>query len=156
MYIILCTVAVISPLYRYYSENRQDSFYTTNANDVGVTRPGDLGKNGYVANGSECHIYKNQVNKSLPLHRYYSEDQSDHFYTTDSEEIGTTTLGETGNHGYEYEGIEGYCFEDFMEGTIPLYRYWNMDITNHLYTCDVNEVAPDGYEYEGIACFMVP
>lgn len=144
----------MSPLYRYYSAERANSFYTTNVNDVGVTLPGEMGRNGYGAKGIECHIYMHQVDKSVPLHRYYREDQLDHFYTALSDEIGTTTIGETGNHGYEYEGIEGYCFKGSMPGTIPLYHYWNMELTNHLYTTDINETLTDGYIFEGIACYV--
>ncbi len=48
---------------------------------------------------------------SVPLYRYYAgHPKSDHFYTTDASEIGTTTKAQTGNDGYVYEGVECYVY----------------------------------------------
>lgn len=44
----------------------------------------------------------------VPLHRYWHPTISDHFYTTSAAEIGTTSPGSTGRHGYVSEGITGY------------------------------------------------
>ena len=87
--------------------------------------------------------------------------QSDYFYTTDSLEIGTTTPGEIGNHGYKSEGIAGYCFPEMMSNTVPLYRYYNSKIFNHFYTTNNTEIdtvtaGEHGYAFEGIACFVLP
>ena len=40
-----------------------------------------------------------------PFYRYFKEDGTDHFYTTDISEIKTTVPGQTGEHGYTSEGI---------------------------------------------------
>ena len=47
----------------------------------------------------------------VPLYRYWKASISDHFYTTNSAEIGTgLAVGATGNYGYKYEGIQCYVF----------------------------------------------
>ena len=89
---------------------------------------------------------------------------SDHFYTTNSNEIGTTKHWETGNHGYRSEGVQGYCFPDPSSETIPLYRYWNAQNSDHFYTTNMDEIGTvtsgevgrHGYRSEGIACYVVP
>ena len=40
-----------------------------------------------------------------PFYRYFKEDGTDHFYTTDISEIKTAVPGQTGEHGYTSEGI---------------------------------------------------
>jgi len=42
----------------------------------------------------------------IPLFRIFGN--SEHFYTINSDEIGTTTPGVTGNYGYISEGIACY------------------------------------------------
>jgi hypothetical protein len=45
-------------------------------------------------------------NTHVPLYRYWHGGVSDHFYTTSAAEIGTTSYGAVGRHGYVYEGIQ--------------------------------------------------
>ena len=39
------------------------------------------------------------------LYRYWNPAATDYFYTINAGEIGTTTPGHVGNHGYTSEGI---------------------------------------------------
>ena len=94
------------PLYRYWNGN--DHFYTTNANEIGVTTPGAKGNHGYTSEGTAGYCFPSQVQNTIPLYRYYRPSGGDHFYTTNANEIGTTTRGQTGNHGYRSEGIQCY------------------------------------------------
>ena len=88
----------------------------------------------------------------------------DHFFTLSSSEIGTTTPGQYGNHGYRSEGVAGYCYRNPINGTVPLYRYWNSRVGDHFYTKSSNEIGTInpgqygryGYKSEGIACFVFP
>ena len=45
---------------------------------------------------------------TVPLYRYWNPSSADHFYTTNADEIGTTTSGEVGRYGYHSEGIACY------------------------------------------------
>ena len=42
------------------------------------------------------------------LYRYWKRSVSDHFYTTNAAEIGTTIAGQVGQHGYSSEGVACY------------------------------------------------
>ena len=94
------------PLYRYWNE--RDHLYTTNADEIGTTTPGTVGKNGYKSDGIAGYCYPTQVEGTIPLYRYFNRAGGDHYYTTDSEEMGTTIHGEVGKDNYQSEGIQ--CF----------------------------------------------
>ena len=157
--------AFVVPFYRYWLSSKPDHFYTTNQNEIGTTTPGAVGKYGYKSEGIECHIYDRQVLGSVPLYRYYKATGQDHFYTTNADEIGTTTPGQTGKYGYKSEGIAGFCLPSQQPGNIPLYRYYKGgDALDHFYTTDPNaigtitkgETGTYGYTSEGIACYVLP
>ena len=90
-----------------------------------------------------------------------SSKAEDHFYTIDWSEIGTKTVGVVVD-GYLCEGVAGYCYKNKVDGSIPLYRYWNPFMNNHLYTTSPTEIGiPEpgsagkyGYRYEGIECYV--
>jgi hypothetical protein len=101
------------------------------------------------------------VAETVPLHRYWRPrtTSNDHFYTIDSDEVGTTTL-----NGYIREGIAGYCFPRAIAGAVPLYRYWKFSVRDHFYTTNAaeigtttpGEVGNHGYLSEGVACHVIP
>ena len=162
---ILCYIlhlfTAIASLYRYWNGQERNHLYMTIACEIGVTLHGQIGNNGYICQGVQCYLYVHQVPKSVPLYCYLQETVKDNFYTTNSLEIGTTTPGEIGNHGYKSEGIAGYCFPEMMSNTVPLYRYYNSKIFDHFYTTDDTEIdtvtaGEHGYAFEGIACFVLP
>ena len=153
-----------APLYRYWRASVSDHFYTTNPAEIGTTSPGQVGKYGYKSEGIQCNIYKYNVLGSVPLYRYWQGSVSDHFYTTNAGEIGTTTPGQTGKYGYKSEGIVGFCMPKQMTGTVPLYRYWKGSVSDHFYTTNVYEIGTvtpgqvgyHGYKSEGIQCYVLP
>ncbi len=154
------------PLYRYYTGDHCDHFYTTNAKEIGTITPGITGNHGYTSEGSEGLIHSIQSRCTIPLHRYSrGGDHGDHFYTTNVNEIGTTTFGMLGKYGYVYQWVAGYCFPTQFPGTIPLHRYYKGGSCNdHLYTTKASEigtdvvgvVGKDEYRYEGVACYIEP
>jgi hypothetical protein len=145
------------PLYRYW--NGIEHFYTTNGLEIGSTTAGTLGNYGYTCESIQCYVNKTQVSGTVPLYRYWNG--TEHFYTTNGNEIGTTTAGTLGNCGYTCEGIQCYVYQSQANGTVPLYRYWNG--TEHFYTTNGNEIgtvivgaAGNGYTCEGIQCYVLP
>ena len=120
---------------------------------------GATGKYGYVSEGIACSISATSGAGLVPLFRY--SNSYEHFYTTSSAEIGTTTPGVSGNYGYVSEGIAGYCYSSPTTGAIPFYRYQNGE---HFYTTNANEIGTTtpgvtgkyGYKSEGIACYVKP
>ncbi|MCX6674311.1 MAG: hypothetical protein NTY37_11100 [Methanothrix sp.] len=84
------------------------------------------------------------------LHRWFSTQSGDHFYTTDpSGELAPTS-------GYTYEGITGYIATSQQQGTTALYRWFSTQSGDHFYTTDPSgELAPtSGYAYEGITGYI--
>ena len=85
----------------------------------------------------------------------------DHFYTTDANEIGTTTYGQV-NKGFKSEGYQCRIFPRREASTQPLYRYYNG--RNHFYTLHSAEIGTTtagvvgnyGYKSEGIAGYCYP
>ncbi len=89
---------------------------------------------------------------AVPMHRYMSPGATDHFYTTDWNELGN------GNYGYIYEGITCYASATPRPGTVPLYRYVSYPWGDHFYTTDWNELGNGawGWDFEKIQCYVLP
>ena len=96
------------PLYRYWKSQNRDHFYTTNIQEIGTAKPGAVGKHGYKSEGIVGYCYPHSYTGTVPLYRYWKGSVSDHFYTTNINEIGTCTPGRRGKHGYVSEGIQCY------------------------------------------------
>lgn len=153
------------PLYRYWKNSKADHFYTTNMMEIGTAAPGTVGHFDYKSEGIQCLIFSKPLMGTIPLYRYWAGgDIIDHFYTTNAEEIGTTTNGEKGTDGYICEGITGYCYATAMNGTIPLYRYYSEQSKDHFYTTNpqeigttaIGEIGHFDYKSEGIVCYVLP
>jgi len=91
-----------------------------------------------------------------PLYRYWSLGATDHFYTTDFNELGW------GRDGYVIEGTEGQLLSDAYArcGALPLYRYWSAGAADHFYTTNFGELGYGriGYIFERVQgyCFPFP
>lgn len=101
---------------------------------------------------------------SRPLYRYWQGAVRDHFYTTNREEIGTTTPGQVGKYGYKSEGVAARIFFSRVRSSVPLYRYYQPQRRDHFYTTNPNEIGTTksgvvgryGYRSEGIAGYCYP
>ena len=89
---------------------------------------------------------------TVPLHRYWNPQATDHFYTTDWNELGW------GKYGWTYEGVQCYVFTDDVPGSVALYRYWNPGIGDHFYTTSFAELENGkyGWSLEGIQGYVFP
>eukprot|EP01084_Bolivina_argentea_P161126 280512_1 len=154
------------PFYRYWKGSSADHFYTTNEEEIGTTTAGETGKYEYQSEGMVGRLAEDDATgpKVVNLYRYWNAGISDHFYTTNVDEIGTITSGETGQYGYHSEGVAGKCFtdQDARDHLVPLYRYWNPGNNDHFYTTNVDEIGTItsgetgqyGYQSEGISCYI--
>jgi hypothetical protein len=90
------------------------------------------------------------VKLAIPLQRYWNPQNTDHFYTTNWNELGW------GAYGWGYEGIQCYVYDSQVPGSVPLYRYWNPGIGDHFYTTNWSELGGGayGWGYEGIQCYV--
>jgi hypothetical protein len=92
------------------------------------------------------------VTQTVPLFRYWNPTNTDHFYTTNFNELGT------GKYGWGYEGIQCFVVPQTTPGTVPLHRYWNAQIGDHFYTTNFGELGSGryGWVYEGVQCYVYP
>jgi len=80
--------------------------------------------------------------KLAPLYRYWkSGTNGDHFYTMNSNEIGTSNRPTIGKHCYKSEGIACRLYTYQVSNSVPLYRYWNSQISDHFYTVHSWEIG---------------
>jgi hypothetical protein len=162
-----------SVVYRYWSASNVDHFYTTNRDEIGSAiasqfmaifgkTAGHVG--GYLYEGGEFAVFNQPHDGLIPVYRYYNNSTSDHFYTPNAYEIGTTNQGQVGNHGYTSEGVLGYVSPVPFPGSMPVHRYWQETTHDHFYTVNVDEIGTTnigssgkhGYKYEGIIGYAYP
>ena len=97
-------------IYRYYSSELIDHYYTTNYTKL---RRGD---NLYKYEGVGFYLDANQdeLHNSVPLYEYYEPFPSDnHYYTTNPFQIGD-----------RYKSILGFCYPEKFKrkDVVPLYK----------------------------------
>jgi Repeat of unknown function (DUF5648) len=76
-------------------------------------------------------------------------EDGDALYTTSSQEMQTS--------GYKVEGLAGKCFSSQVAGTIPLFRMYNQQETDHFYTTSVKQseaAKTAGFRGEGVLCYV--
>ena len=86
---------------------------------------------------TETSKEESYLSHAIHLYRYFNG--VDHFYTTNSKEIGATFVGLKGKFDYKYEGITGKCLTKQLGNSVPLYRYFNG--VDHLYTIHADEIG---------------
>jgi len=146
------------PVYRYWHAEWHNHFYTANGAEIGGINPGQPANYGYAYEGILGYINAHEFPGSVPIYRYYHEQNRDHFYTTKAEEIGTTNVGQVGNHGYKFEAILGYGYPVDHHIAI-VHRYWHEGNHDHFYTTNGGEIGTTekghvgnhGYKSEGPA-----
>ena len=101
----------------------------------------------------------------VSLYRYWRGPGADHFYTTNVNEIGTSTPGQVGKHLYKSEGIQCLLYNKQVKNSVPLYRYFLGGIPlDHFYTTDATEIGTTtpgqtgkyGFRSEGIVGYCFP
>ena len=97
--------------------------------------------------------------QKVPLHRYWNARWVDHFYT-----INFKSLGKPGKHGFRYEWIQAYVYQNRCKGSVPLYRYLSSRWHDHFYTINPNDIGTTvpgkkgkhGYISEGHEGYCMP
>jgi len=144
------------PIYRSFNSSSTDHFFTTTAKERDAAAT-----NGWKYEGIQASISSRNAPNMVPLYRlFYSNGiKSDHFYTTSETEKNdaVSTLG------YTYEGVAAYIYPPnykTAEGTVPLYRLYNINKVDHFYTTSIaerdNAVSSYGYINEDIVGYVMP
>jgi hypothetical protein len=132
----------VAPIYHYKQTNGGGGyFYTQTYSTLGSGSAYGLT---YLGVAFKAHSY--QVDRSIPVYRYFSPTITDHFYTINPLPTGT---------GYDAEGIEFYAYNYQYSGTVPIHRYYSPSLQNHFYST-VNYGSNGGYIYEGIEFYAFP
>merc|ERR1712066_641951 len=95
-------VAGTTGLDRYWNPESTDHFYTTDYCEMEERNPYQFLPEGYKREGEMGFCFCEQVDDTVPLHRYFNKDIKDHFYTTNFEELAG------GKNGYSYQGVQCY------------------------------------------------
>src|SRR5262249_35003972 len=130
-----------------------DFFYTIDPQERAIA----ISTYGYADQGVAARVESSQVAGTAPLWRYYKGlPQTDHFYTTFSDEASFVV-----SQGWVFERTEGYLYEAQAPGTYPLYRYSHYDGSTgdlaHYYTVDPSQNArlvAGGWGYDRVAGYV--
>jgi hypothetical protein len=136
-------------LYERDVQGKYDYFYAGNAGNT----------SDYKFQGIQFKLAANNNGLSdfIPIYSYSNPGVSSmHFYTTNSNEIGATTVGASGRYGYVYQGILGYISTNPLPNTKKLLRFYIASENNaHFYClegsgeCDKALGNPGKYSAEG-------
>jgi hypothetical protein len=135
----------LNTVYRQWNPGLIDHFYTLNPDETGV---------GYVREQSTWGAVNTQKDNTIPLYRYYSPSDTDHFYSTSS----------ITPQNYMGEGLLGFVFLETVPGAVPLYRLYrhipgNPANGDHMYTTSAAErdsATANGYQMEVIEAYVCP
>jgi hypothetical protein len=94
----------------------------------------------------------------VPLYRFWNKQTGGHFYTISEEE--KKFIIDNYSDIFVFEDVAFYVFKEQLNGTIPVYRFWNSELGGHYYT--VSEVERDRiivnvqskYVFEGVAFYV--
>jgi subtilisin family serine protease len=103
-----------------------------------VINPGPGSDNGVLYSAFNYNMIR--PSGTVPFYRYWNGTAvTDHFYTTDFNEVGWSA------NGWDFGWIEAYIYPTQQSGTVPLYRYWNPTVGDHFYTTNFNELGYGAY-----------
>ncbi len=117
-----------------------DNFYTIDQkNEVAPGKDKKSGFGGYKLNGAIGQVYNRKPANSpgvVPLYRYWSAKQTNHYYTTSSK------FATGKNTNYVKQQVAGYVGkwdgQKCLAGTKPLYTLYSSKVTNNMYTSNVD------------------
>jgi hypothetical protein len=142
-------------VYRFYNPNSQGHFFTTNETE----------RDTILANSDWGYIFESYGflaseipgNNLIPVYRFYNPFSQGHFFTTSEAEKNTVLANP--DWGYQEEGIGFYAYGSSVNGSLPVYRFYNPFSQGHFFT--ISEAEKDniltnpswGYSFEGIGFY---
>ncbi len=133
-------LAMLVPVYRYWSRNAGDHFYTTDPNEKA---------SGYLSEGISGYLFKTPVAGTKAIYRSYKPAITSHYYSTVDDAV---------NYGYANEGILGYGFSSEVSGSGSWFRlhqgYPSSDYLETMSTKEKAEVIARGFADEGIVAYL--
>ncbi len=144
----------VEPLYRLYNPRSGEHFYTIDPAEVNA-----LLHDSYVSEGTEGRVWNTQVSGSVPFYRLLLAPVGGpvrHMYTTSVVERNVLIAnGWKLEYGPGGGPGAGYVYNSQAPQTVPLYRWYNPKINDHLFTLSSASLTSNGYYAEGIAAYVV-
>lgn len=147
-----------TPVHRFWSPVFSGHFYTMNETEKNnvVRRLSAY----WTYEGVAYSAYVEQVEGSLPVHRFWSPVFSGHFYTMNETEKNKIIVNLSAY--WTYEGVAWYACPTQVNGTVPVYRFWSPVFSHHFFT--INETEKEKvitqlsafWIYEGVAYYACP
>ncbi len=152
-------IPLTSPIYRFWSDNKKTHFYTASKEEKDYVIA-DYDDSDWYFERPEFYAVSEETEDTVPVYRFWSDEQQAHFYTVD--EVEKDWINETYEENvWKYEGIAYYAYKDEEDDTVPVYRFWSEGKKAHFYTIDEDEkewiedtFSEDVWEYEGIAFYV--
>eukprot|EP00163_Fabomonas_tropica_P019004 TRINITY_DN3343_c0_g1_i1.p1 TRINITY_DN3343_c0_g1~~TRINITY_DN3343_c0_g1_i1.p1 ORF type:complete len:796 (+),score=260.60 TRINITY_DN3343_c0_g1_i1:335-2722(+) len=147
------------PLYRFWNIRTLDHFYTINKDAVSQNGKLNSDTHGWKNEGIECFVYPFRQESTVPFFRYYNHEAKDHFYTTNSGDLGFGKLG------YTFQGVSAFIHPappilskplpapTKAFAPVPLFRYYKPGSHDHFYSTKVQIPLEQmkGWVPEGVA-----
>jgi uncharacterized repeat protein (TIGR01451 family) len=133
------TLAVLSPVYRFWSDTLQGHFYTisTRERDKLIASWSSV----WTYEGIAYYAYASGESPAgtTAVYRFWSPTLQGHFYTASPAERDKLIVNWSDD--WSYEGIAYYVYATGPQpvGTLPVYRFWSPTFRHHFYTISVSE-----------------
>lgn len=124
-------ITINSAVYRFYNTNLGVHFYTASEGEkdnVLKTLPQ------YRFEGASYTSAADPLTgvESVPVYRFYNKNTGVHLYTSSEEEKNSIQKNLGGI--YRFENTAYYAFNNQIDGTIPIYRFYNTNLDVHFFT----------------------
>ena len=145
----------LTPVYRFYNFNNNSHFYTASVTER--DRVKNTMQNTYSYDGP---AYRTSSAFTQPLYRFYNFTNGSHFYTASATE--RDHVKNTMQNTYSYDGPTYDVSNTRVEGTVPVYRFFNRQNGSHFYTASeaemlhVKNTMQATYSLDGPAFYVVP
>ncbi|MFH0711506.1 MAG: hypothetical protein V1889_00070 [archaeon] len=143
------------PIYRFLNSETGGRFYT-----ISEAEKENIEKYpAFVYEGIIGGAFAEEGEGTIPVYRFWSARLGDHFYVTD-EGNERENFEKMWGADWIYEGVVFYIYEEERVNSLPVYRFWNVPNSNHIYTTDEDEknelrtLEWASWRYEGIIGYV--
>jgi len=147
-----------TPVYRFWSDQRQHHFYTISENEkdyIAINYPPSVWK--YESMG--FYAFSQAGTNTQAIYRFWSDQKQGHFYTASEDEKDYIIANYPANI-WKYEGVGFYAYAARLADTKPVYRFWSDQKQGHFYTASEDEkdyiianYPINAWKYESIAWY---
>ena len=119
-----------TPIYRFYNSRNGEHFFTVSPEEKSAIEANPSWSYHYEGIAFYGMTSSNATN--TPMYRFYNTRNGFHFYTVGLDE--KTALENNPASGYHYEGIGFYTDRTLTNISLPAYRFYNSDTSDHFFT----------------------